>query len=367
MLAESGTPSSTGGDTPKLRAACENCRQSKVKCNLSGKSTCIRCLRHGLACRYRLANRSGKPKGSKNRATLRKLRQFPDQRPALRALKGKDDLVAVVDNHYHSEYSEARVLQRDETGSPSSQDTSPPAEGSPEGPVLAYSSIQETVPPAGSEYLQASMSPTFLQKEFITKGLTSCPLAVHIPGAMQPTCDCRGTLAFHENQLRDMVSNSMPLRFDQSLQSVKVALSVCLGFVQCSICAKDSTSLLLPVSTLDLVLQLLDYCITYGLATPHSVGEDSKTSRYGLYEVCPAESWWIRRFLIRGRLVQCKEVLAGLQEAIDICLGSPFGALGNGTLEGGQGDSCLEQIVRGYEATVEAFLHCLSGNGCICT
>lgn len=81
MLTESGTPSNNG-DIPKLRTACENCRQSKVKCNLSGKDTCIRCLRHGLPCRYQAANRSGKPKGSKNRSTLRKLGQLQESKSA---------------------------------------------------------------------------------------------------------------------------------------------------------------------------------------------------------------------------------------------------------------------------------------------
>lgn len=78
MLAKSDKLPGNGGEGPKLRAACENCRQSKVKCNLEGKNTCIRCLRHGLQCRYRVANRSGKPKGSKNRATLRKLGQLQE-------------------------------------------------------------------------------------------------------------------------------------------------------------------------------------------------------------------------------------------------------------------------------------------------
>lgn len=59
--------------TLKLRTACENCRQSKVKCNVSGEGACVRCLRHGRQCRYGIANRSGKPKGSKNKATRRKL------------------------------------------------------------------------------------------------------------------------------------------------------------------------------------------------------------------------------------------------------------------------------------------------------
>lgn len=94
MLAE---PNSNGGHTPKLRTACENCRQSKVKCNLSGKNMCIRCLRHGLQCRYGFANRSGKPKGSKNRATLRKMGQLPEERPGRSSLGDRRQPEFVVD------------------------------------------------------------------------------------------------------------------------------------------------------------------------------------------------------------------------------------------------------------------------------
>jgi hypothetical protein len=114
MYAGSDQSSGHSGDTPRLRAACENCRQSKVKCNLSGKSTCIRCLRHGLPCRYRLANRSGKPKGSRNRATLKKLGQLPDEKPVLRALKGKHNPDIVMDNHSHTICERSRVLQSNE-------------------------------------------------------------------------------------------------------------------------------------------------------------------------------------------------------------------------------------------------------------
>ena len=88
MLAETNGSPYAGGDAPKLRTACENCRQSKVKCNLSGKNVCTRCLRHGLQCQYGFANRSGKPKGSKNRATLRKLGQLQEDKPPLRGFRG---------------------------------------------------------------------------------------------------------------------------------------------------------------------------------------------------------------------------------------------------------------------------------------
>jgi hypothetical protein len=96
MLAESnGSP--YAGDAPKLRTACENCRQSKVKCNLSGKSVCTRCLRHGLQCQYGFANRSGKPKGSKNRATLRKLGQLQEEKPAMRGFRSSRLVAPVAD------------------------------------------------------------------------------------------------------------------------------------------------------------------------------------------------------------------------------------------------------------------------------
>lgn len=97
MLADSNGSPYAGGDTPKLRTACENCRQSKVKCNLSGKSVCARCLRHGLQCQYGYANRSGKPKGSKNRATLRKLGQLQEEKPPMPGFRSSRLVAPVSD------------------------------------------------------------------------------------------------------------------------------------------------------------------------------------------------------------------------------------------------------------------------------
>lgn len=115
MLAESNGSPYAGGDTPKLRTACENCRQSKVKCNLSGKSVCTRCLRHGLQCQYGFANRSGKPKGSKNRATLRKLGQLQEEKPPMRGFRGSRlvapvaDMEPLVGNSYGSQIPDPAI------------------------------------------------------------------------------------------------------------------------------------------------------------------------------------------------------------------------------------------------------------------
>lgn len=195
----------------------------------------------------------------------------------------------------------------------------------------------------------ASMSPTFLQKEFITKGLTSFPLAVHIPNVLQPICDCGETIEFHANRLQHIAADPVHTRFDQGLQAVKEALSASRGFLQCHSCHKDNTHVLLSVTTLGLALQLFDYWITYQCATHVCASNDGL--RYGEYELAPEEMRRVRRVLIRGRLQQCKEVVTSLKATIDMS--------SNTDLEG----SWLQQIIRGYEGTVEAYLQAM---GCIC-
>ncbi|KAK4222719.1 hypothetical protein QBC38DRAFT_460101 [Podospora fimiseda] len=45
------------GKAPKLRASCDNCNESKVRCSQQ-KPTCRRCARHGVICIYGLSRRS---------------------------------------------------------------------------------------------------------------------------------------------------------------------------------------------------------------------------------------------------------------------------------------------------------------------
>ena len=50
-----------------------------------------------MQCQYGFANRSGKPKGSKNRATLRKLGQLPEEKPPVRGFRGSRPGASVAD------------------------------------------------------------------------------------------------------------------------------------------------------------------------------------------------------------------------------------------------------------------------------
>ncbi|KAL4885077.1 hypothetical protein BJY04DRAFT_214956 [Aspergillus karnatakaensis] len=351
MLTESSA-SSGNGETPKLRTACENCRQSKVKCNLSGKDTCIRCLRHGLPCRYRVANRSGKPKGSKNRSTLRKLGQLQESKASFAQSGGarmpKRSIEAIPSPYTRSDTDTSLQTEKlSESPLGEIPDASMFLSDCTEYPSLYGESVTEN--PC------ASMSPTFLQKEFITKGLTSFPLAVHIPSAVRPTCDCGETLVFYHDHLRQMVVNPAQLRFDQMLQGVQAAISVCRGFLQCPSGhglrdnSTNDTSLILCMSTLELALQLLDYWASYELLPQP---KEREAVGYGEYEMCPDETRRVRRFLIRGRLLLCKETLGLLKVAAGI--------------EDGVGGNWLQQIIAGSEAMTDSFLHAISEAECIC-
>ncbi|KAH7355888.1 hypothetical protein BKA66DRAFT_474401 [Pyrenochaeta sp. MPI-SDFR-AT-0127] len=55
--------------TARLRSACNACHEAKTKC--SGGVTCFACQLAGLQCNYSRISRLGRPKGSKNKRTLR--------------------------------------------------------------------------------------------------------------------------------------------------------------------------------------------------------------------------------------------------------------------------------------------------------
>ncbi|KAJ5341358.1 hypothetical protein N7541_010482 [Penicillium brevicompactum] len=417
MLAESNGSPYAGGDTPKLRTACENCRQSKVKCNLSGKSVCTRCLRHGLQCQYGYANRSGKPKGSKNRATLRKLGQLQEDKPAMRGFRSSRLVAPVADmeslgNNYGGHISDPALdedvcLISNQAGfweSPRSFVNTATLESSVCPGQLTtvesspFTDLVDSCPalPSGIGYPHTPVTPTFLSGETLPEGLASPSLAgsVASPYPLSP-CECINMQLFHMNRLNHFLADSLPLRLDHSLQSIKCTFLACQMFLQCNKCAKDTPNLLLTISVLNLTLQLFEYWVSRetsrALRPEHGVD-----IRYGYYEICHEENRQIRNFLIRGLLLRCREVLLALKSTASVAdaqlpklgdhegpdskapedhasqhwipsdhIGLPSGLemeLSNG-LPRSEG---LLSIIAGYEATVAAFLQSTSWGECIC-
>lgn len=162
--------------------------------------------------------------------------------------------------------------------------------------------------------------------------------------------------------------------------------------MQCVKCIKDSTNLLLVISVLNLTLQLFEYWISREtLRVPRVEHGDI---RYGYYEVGQDDNRQIRAFLLRKLLFQCKDVLSMLTAAVNtVCpklldgdgsadssmkgeelANQPWASSGDfgaalsheeSDAISDPGNNCLLPIIRGYEATVEAFLQSVSSD-CIC-
>lgn len=252
----------------------------------------------------------------------------------------------------------------------------------------------------GVGYPHTPVTPTFFPADFLTDGIASPSFgsrSVALPYPVAP-CDCMDMQLFHANRLNHLLTETTPLRFDHSLQTIKATFGACRMFLQCNKCAKDSTNLLLVISVLNLTLQLFEHWIPQAASRDHRA-EHGLELRYGYYEICQDENRQIRTFLLRGLLLQCREVLSVLTTSIDPpCLevtelgdfensfenspasqevssqagmspDNPPMALPGQDLEvatSAPRGSCLRPIIVGYEATVEAFLRSISMDDCIC-
>ena len=203
----------------------------------------------------------------------------------------------------------------------------------------------------------------------------------------------------HMNRLNSFLKDSLSLRFDHGLQATKATFRACRVFLQCGKCVKDSSNLLLTISALNLTLQLFELWISRETSWAPRAEPGVDDIRYGYYEACSTENRQIRLYLLRGLLLQCRDVLALLKMAINTVRievpkpidsedsiissmttdesanqiwtlsGQSVNAESNMDSEAPKdnaGNSCLLPIIAGYEATIEAFLQSASMNGCIC-
>lgn len=250
--------------------------------------------------------------------------------------------------------------------------------------------------PVGLGYPNTPATPTFLPSDPLADEIASPSFGGSVSSPYAAPCECLDMQLFHMNRLNHLLAECLPLRFDHSLQTIKATFRACQIFLQCGKCAKDSANLLLVVSVFNLTLQLFEYWISREtsrtLRTEHGLD-----IRYGCYEVSQEENRQIHTFLLRGLLLQCREVLSIMTASVNAVYyntpklaeraGSPnkiiteepnqlwalpdhFGIslsdLDPDMVGNGPGNNCLLPIIAGYEATVEAFLQTISSSECIC-
>lgn len=249
--------------------------------------------------------------------------------------------------------------------------------------------------PVSLAYPQTPVTPSFLASDPLGDGMTSPQLSgsVSSPYSGLSSCECVEIQLFHMNRLNQVLADSQPLRFDHSLQTIKATFGAGQVFLQCRTCTKDSSSLLILISVLNLTLQLFEYWISREISRAPQA-DHGVDIRYGYYEVCHEENLQIRTFLLRGLLLQCRELLSLLKTSVNRPSADGEGSAVTKTSTGetdnwpwsspgslftplpeidpellsnsGSESKCLLPIVAGYEATVEAFLQSVSSNECIC-
>lgn len=264
-----------------------------------------------------------------------------------------------------------------------------------------YFDLMDTNPtfPVGVGYPHTPVTPTFLPSDPLTDGIASPSFGSGSVASPYPAaaCDCVDMQLFHANRLNHLLTESMPLRFDHGLQTIRLTFYACRTFFRCGQCAKDSMNLFLVISVLNLTLQLFEHWIPRGGPRAHHA-EHGLELRYGFYEICQEENRQIRTFLLRGLLLQCREVLSLLtaftSTACDVAelsdieassehstsseeagveawmwpddLQMTFFGLDREVASNAPEGNCLQPIIAGYEATIQAFPQSISMNECIC-
>lgn len=114
-------------------------------------------------------------------------------------------------------------------------------------------------------------------------------------------------------------------RLDICIQRINAALDSSKAFISCTRCSKESCSVLLTISSLQLVMRLYEYVVAEiqyattskerASSTLESPGREQPhiSCRLGDYEVSPEDSAAIRRLVVRRALHKGRETLAALK------------------------------------------------------
>ncbi|KAL1965337.1 hypothetical protein VTN77DRAFT_5774 [Rasamsonia byssochlamydoides] len=385
-------------DKPRLRSACDSCRQSKVKC--SGGSTCLRCNKQGVPCKYSLASRAGKPKGSRNKATLKKLEELQEKiqqkmhsnrnttieatSQFWHSFKPSASTSSYVnygeeDNYYQTSYDGLVPSSDVEWGSQGSLDFqaqpiqtpiissrgSPYSSPLPTGPDEFFLSDATRTDPEPLIRLTELPHPSPSLSLYAcspTQDMASSLNSLTESSTSRESCDCFESQAASLNQLYNLDRDMAMWRFDLSIQAVNASLAACQKFLHCQLCRKECANLLVSISTLDLLFRVFRQLLSRDVSQDDPFLDDSCSIRCGQYSVPREEGALVRSFLIHRMLNRSKEMLAAMREVVETYYANPDGQQQQQQIESWEGerasnyDFLLEDETAGDLTTTTLFL-----------
>ncbi|KAK4694500.1 C6 transcription factor GliZ, partial [Lecanoromycetidae sp. Uapishka_2] len=369
-------PASAG---KKLRTACDVCHQSKMKC--SGGKPCSGCRDAGYDCSYSFSNRSGRPKGTKNKRTLERMngkksgssentendRSSPVQaQPLMTALNNGVGSSTVpgqqtsIDSMLDTSLEDPRSLGMSEPFGPFSDDmnswfdlgelsgTSPLTQQSSSSATFVSDALDLPRTYSHDSAIDLSFSNIFNEKEgsgsaqdlsellsgvetenensqAMTTSSSSSPLT------SVSTCNCVQNNAELLCRLKELEQRHVQPRLDVVLSSAQQALVPWKSVIECRVCQHDDNQEVLILSAMSIrtvLRSLKNLCLEYynSMSSSRDTRDqqqaaaklaDGMQSAIGMYEIPGEEREAVKNLLIRLTLGKVKYTLACFKERLE--------------------------------------------------
>lgn len=329
---------------PTLRASCDACNQSKVKCTKT-RPHCARCAKHKTECIYGISLRAGKKAAHHNRG---KVRQQQAQ-------------------HQESAQTQPQQQQLTPQPAPKPESVDPShfqhdwALGSPDS-SSPYASIEMDMPPSMFEYEMPSRLDDYLltQEPFpishmatfsatsqsidfaalspsppalsssllsMSAGSTAVTSPTSESSRLQsvsldlfPVCSCYSSAIRMLHTLQQL-SESMRTSFDVALNRNKEAVALCMATLKCQ-CAAESCVILLVGSLIAKIISIYERpcavwkSVEHDPRTPDTIGSMSSRLRFGLYSVDESDEESLKTEIVRLELRKVQTLISSLKESI---------------------------------------------------
>ncbi|QGA12867.1 hypothetical protein EYB26_000512 [Talaromyces marneffei] len=346
---------------PRYRAACDACRQSKVRC--SGGGVCIRCKKHDYKCRYSIAHRAGKPKGSKNKATLKKLENLQAAQLGKLALGGGTGVVStsmisrpLTDAEFPQQRKRRNISTHDiraryELVHPSQLHMRNPSHPMARKYLCAdpmFPVYPSPTSPAEPHLWEGGMPSTdigFYDSLETVYGHASPTLAPYLPSPSEeattafslqsnsPTvarvCHCIDRLDASQRQISTLDPDLTLWRFDPTVELVTASLSSSHIFLSCAACPNMSGgSLWLLISVLDRSFDVLNHLVLHRVSQDnHEAWSDQQQQQY---HVIPYNyAFALQDCILEQGITTSYQIVRALRDVIYTEIGISGGVLGD--------------------------------------